>query len=110
MATSKIDKEFAAIQTCLNALEPLEDDRRAFALQTILCRLGAAAHTGVNGPAVSSTLAGASPPAVNVGGMTPREFLRLKRPVTDAERITVLAYYLTRNRGTPHFKTQDLTA
>ena len=32
-----------------------------------------------------------------------------KKPVTDLERITCLAYYLTHYRGTAHFKTLDLS-
>jgi hypothetical protein len=110
MATTKIDEEFAAIQTCLNALDPLGEERRTFALQMILSRLGTAAPDRLNGLSRRSAGAGAEPPVANVSAMTPREFLRAKKPTTDVERLTVLAYYLTHNRGRPHFKTQDLTA
>src|SRR5262249_17729484 len=40
---------------------------------------------------------------------TAKQFLAEKRPQTDIERITSLAYYLTHYRDTPHFKTLDLT-
>jgi hypothetical protein len=40
---------------------------------------------------------------------TPKAFLFEKRPTTDVERITCLAYYLTHYLGTPHFKTLDLS-
>ena len=111
MASTKIDKEFAVIQTCLNALEPLEEERRSFALQMILSRLGSSiAPAGANGMAGRPAGGAVAHSAANVGTMTSKEFLRTKKPTTDVERITVLAYYLTHNRSTPHFKTQDLTA
>jgi hypothetical protein len=40
---------------------------------------------------------------------TPKEFLFEKKPVTDIEKITCLAYYLTHYQNTPHFKTLDLS-
>jgi len=40
---------------------------------------------------------------------SPKEFLLEKRPQTDVERIACLAYYVTHYRGTPHFKTLDLS-
>jgi hypothetical protein len=41
--------------------------------------------------------------------LSPKEFLRDKHPVTDVERVTCLAYYLTHYRDTPHFKTVDIS-
>ena len=41
--------------------------------------------------------------------VTPKEFMRLKQPVTDVQRVACLAYYLARARGTAQFKTLDLT-
>jgi hypothetical protein len=42
--------------------------------------------------------------------LSPKEFLRDKNPVTDVERVTCIAYYLTHYRDTPHFKTLDISA
>jgi hypothetical protein len=39
----------------------------------------------------------------------PKTFMTAKRPQTDMERVTCLAFYLTHNRKTPAFKTKDLT-
>ena len=39
---------------------------------------------------------------------TPKEFLLLKRPNTNVERVACLAYYLTHFRGTPRFKSIDI--
>lgn len=41
--------------------------------------------------------------------LSPKAFMLEKKPVTDIERVTCLAYYLTHYRGTPHFKTLDLS-
>ncbi len=41
--------------------------------------------------------------------LSPKAFMLEKKPVTDVERITCLAYYLTHYKGTPHFKTLDLS-
>lgn len=61
----------------------------------------------------------ASAPAVAVGvdtstsavdvSQTAKVFLAGKRPTSDIERITCLAFYLTHNRGMTSFKTNDLT-
>jgi len=41
--------------------------------------------------------------------VSPKEFLRDKNPMTDVERVTCLAYYLTHYRDTPHFKTLEIS-
>lgn len=40
---------------------------------------------------------------------SPKDFLYQKRPNTDVDRVACLAYYLTRFRDTPHFKTVDIS-
>lgn len=39
----------------------------------------------------------------------PKAFMAQKKPSSEVERITCLAYYLTHNRSTPVFKTRELT-
>ena len=41
--------------------------------------------------------------------ISPKDFLFDKSPVTDIERVAVLAYYLTHYRELPHFKTLDVS-
>lgn len=41
--------------------------------------------------------------------ITPKQFIFEKRPQTDIERVTCLAFYITHYRDTPHFKTLDLS-
>src|SRR5262249_52301053 len=38
-----------------------------------------------------------------------KEFVFQKKPQSDVERVTVLAYYLTHYRDTPYFKTLDIS-
>lgn len=41
--------------------------------------------------------------------MSPKDFMRDKRPATDVERVACLAYYLAHYRNTPFFKTIDIS-
>jgi hypothetical protein len=43
------------------------------------------------------------------GALTPKQFVGQKKPDSNYERVACLAYYLTHNRDTPHFKTSDIT-
>ncbi len=54
-------------------------------------------------PSVPGTMA----PAGQAG--TPKQFMAQKRPSSEIERITCLAYFLSHHRNTPAFKTRDLT-
>lgn len=42
-------------------------------------------------------------------GTSPKIFMIQKKPRTDLEKITCLAYYLNHYRATPQFKTKDLS-
>ena len=41
--------------------------------------------------------------------ISPKDFLFRKQPNTNVDRIACLAYYLSFHRGTPHFRTTDLS-
>jgi hypothetical protein len=60
----------------------------------------------------SSSLKHTGPPSGADGASTstPKAFMATKRPQSDVQRITCLAYYLTHHRDTTAFKTRDLTA
>jgi len=118
MAKSSVIKvEFEAIQTALEALEPLEEPQRKFAVTMILTRLGINAstlHLNAGGGSAGSSGGGGGGGGAGAGGnniksVTPKEFLRQKRPTTDLERMICLAFYLANSRDTAHFKTRDLT-
>ncbi len=52
-----------------------------------------------------------SPKTINDTEKTidPKMFMATKKPISDVERITCLAYYLSRYRGSTQFKTRELT-
>jgi len=52
---------------------------------------------------------GLSPDAGAADSSTPKAFMGVKRPRTDMERVTCLAYYLTHSRSVNAFKTKDLS-
>lgn len=44
-----------------------------------------------------------------IDASSPKAFMTSRRPKTDMERVTCLAYYLTHSKSTASFKTKDLT-
>lgn len=113
-----IQDEFKAIQTALEALQPLEDAPRKFALTMILTRLGITpaslnVNAGSGGGGGSGNAGGGGGGGGSQGdikSMTPKDFLRSKRTTTDLERFICLAFYLASVRDLAHFKTRDITA
>src|SRR4051812_855849 len=108
---SVIADEFRAIQTALEVLEPLGETQRKFAMTMILTRLGMNSSSltlnsgaGGAGEGVATGPAGAGGGKTGIKTMTPKEFLRLKRPTTDLERMICLAFYLANARDTSAFK------
>jgi hypothetical protein len=107
--SSVIAEEFRAIQQALEALEPLGQDRRKFAVAMILARLGMGdVPTDRLGSLGGRT---ASTPTINktTENVAIKEFIKAKAPRTDLERLTCLAYYLTHERGVEAFTTRDIT-
>jgi len=118
--SSIITEEFEAIKAALEALEPLEENQRRFAVSMILARLGMTGlPTIVNGTTGPQSAAGAGAglgAAASSGtgldgvkGMTAKQFLKLKNPATDLERFVCLGYYVTHAKETQSFTTRDVT-
>lgn len=111
MSKSKHEETLDAVKSAIKALEVLDEEQQKQAIRTITQLLG---HAGVAGPNSDSSVGGTGSDG-NLGGtpditkMTPKAFLKTKKPVSDAERVTCLAYYLTHARDTQHFKTADIT-
>lgn len=64
------------------------------------------------GPAGSAGANAGRPTPNDQGGgtLTPKQFLKQKKPGTQYERIACIAYYLTEFRSMPQFVTADITA
>ena len=125
MKPASLDQELESLKTVLHALEPLDETQRRFVLKTVAERMGVPMPSGfVAGSSLDRSAAGtpsggvAIPPAGGSGatgsggildGQTAKQFLKLKMPKTDVQRIACLAYYLAHARNQAHFKTEDLT-
>ncbi len=104
-----------ALSTIVGVLKQLEPDVQRRVLQSVQTFLGLTSrndtHTQANESAHSDASSGHS--ATNFSRdrtLSPKEFMRDKHPVTDADRVVCLAYYLTHYRETPHFKTIDISS
>ena len=66
---------------------------------------------GSDAPLVTEDGGGVIPRVANnlTDGISAKQFMTVKRPKSDMERITCLAYYLNHHKGVGTFKTTDLT-
>jgi hypothetical protein len=109
---SDFKKELDAVATVLEAVGPLGPAAQAFVFRMAMERLGI---TGVTAPGSSSAASAPSNPA-SIGGAsggTPKDakaFLKEKRPVSEVQRVAVLAYYLGHHKNIPAFKTPAIVA
>lgn len=107
-------QELRAMQTTLEALEPLTNDARFRALDWLIKVLEIPA-TAIPGrpvglppgsfPGVTATASGIAAPATP----TPKEFISMKKPRTASERIACLGYYLSHFRQIHQFKSTDIS-
>ena len=103
-----LPKEVEALGQVLAALHGLDAGQREWVIASTMTNLGLSPLQPR--PAVPNLPGGGTPSGTGTGGASPKEFLRLKNPQTDVQRIACLAYYLTHERQQPHFKTKDITA
>jgi hypothetical protein len=108
-------QELEALGTILGVLEPLDDEKRRFVLKTAYERLGIAnpvTPKAGDAPANARNAGGSgvTPNFATLDGVTPKAFLKAKKPITDVQRVACLAYYLTNARQMAHFKTKDITS
>jgi hypothetical protein len=103
--------EFAALQTVIAALQPLEPDarRRIFDSVGTFLQIGITRTSGTTQSAMQEPVRPSYPPFSADLDLSPKQFVLEKQPRTDVERIAVLAYYLTHYQGLAHFKTLDLS-
>lgn len=115
MKTRVAHPEVVALEAIIDALDPLDEQQKLWVLQTAASRFSLRIENAVPSRGTYPEGAGASAPSsaepISTGEYsTPQEFIRAKSPKTDVQRVTCLAYYLTKFRKTPLFKTKDLVA
>jgi hypothetical protein len=108
--TSRVDREVEAMQKSLGALSGLDQGEQKRVLEWLADKLNLGSAT-VRSPATGDQRAGLHTPAPARPGETPtpKNFLVEKRPATDVQRVTCLAYFLAHCRDTVQFKTKQLT-
>lgn len=106
-----------ALTRIISALRPLDREEQLRALQAVILFLGLNVQLAETGKAASlgaQAHRAPSPPVPDSFSedrkLSPKDFLRDKKPTSDIERVACLAYYLTHYRDTPHFKTVDISA
>lgn len=106
----------AVLSEVIGLLEKLEVDDRRRILQTVDTYFDMAISSKKRSedtlPPVDFSNLFANQPSVPFGqqsDLSPKDFLLQKRPATDVQKITCLAYFLATYRDTPHFTTRDLS-
>jgi hypothetical protein len=105
-----------ALSTIVGVLKQLEPNVQRRVLESVQAFLGIStqphphAHGGHKPQPGAPSFSSIATDFSRDRTLSPKEFLRDKHPVTDADRVTCLAYYLAHYRDTPHFKTVDISA
>lgn len=107
--TAKANAEVSAMDAAFKALADLEvaEQRRVLTWLIDKLNLSESVSFGRQPPPTSMPPVGRQP--AGTGSLTPKQFMALKKPKTDAERITALAYFMTHTRNIEKYKTKDLS-
>jgi hypothetical protein len=101
-------REARILSDMLSALQELSSEGREHILKTVATFFGVSIGSGT--PRTDRSTVATSVAAFSEDrSPTPKQFMLEKRPFTDVERVTALAYYLTHYRNQPHFRTLDLS-
>ncbi len=107
-----IGREPDAMRKSYAALKDLTGEEQSRVLDWLVKKL----KLGFSVPQVGDQVAvqpqfggGTTTGTAPLGAQTPKAFLTEKRARNNVERIACLAYYLTKHRNSPQFKTSDLT-
>jgi hypothetical protein len=106
MPDQKARTELEVMGSCLELIASLSKPEQERVLKWLSDKLNVARPEQPTSPSASFGQAGVAVPIAN---LSPKAFLAQKKPTTNAERVTCLAFYLTYNRGTALFKTADIT-
>lgn len=99
-----------ALSAIIDTLKKLDADARDRVFQSAQIFFGVQRHSGVGQPSNEpSSSDNELRPFSKDRTLTPKDFMRDKKPLTDVERAICLAYYLAYFRDKPHFKTVDIS-
>jgi len=98
----------SALTQVLEILRRLEPEGRRRVIETVATFFQLARPLGQH-PLEDSARSQSSVSFSEDRSLSPKEFLLEKDAKTDVEKVACLAYYLTHYRGTPHFKTIDIS-
>jgi hypothetical protein len=95
----------------VSALKPLSPDARARLFRTLATffEIPVRETSALHGMRDTPIQVPEAPTFSEDRSVSPKQFIFEKKPTTDVERVTCLAYYLTHYRSTPHFKTLDIS-
>lgn len=101
MKTNVLQPDMAALGIVVTALDPLDEKQQLWVLETAASRFSLKVGNTVSGADVSAGKVGAaaahgSKKIQDSENVSPKNFMRTKNPNTDVQRITCLAFYLTR--------------
>lgn len=105
MSKSKHEEILDAVKSAIKALEALDEAQQKQAIRTITQLLG---QTESGNDDLGSGN-GETDRVSDITKLTPKAFMKAKKPILDTERVTCLAYYLLHARNIQHFKTADIT-
>ncbi len=106
-ARIKLDPVPEATNTAFLAMSELKADEKQQAIDFLAVRLNVKAPTGKTRSKADANEYGGRD---DVATLTPKEFMKAKRPDKAIEKVATLAYYLRHHREQPSFETKDLTA
>lgn len=99
-------REAQILSEMLTALQQLSSEGREHILRSVATFFGVSPVGG--SPRIDRTTSPEQVAAFSEDRTpSPKQFMIEKRPATDVERVTALAYYLTHYRNQPHFKTLE---
>lgn len=97
---------FGEVQKVINGLMKFDADSRTRIYRTV------GAFFGFDDRSAASAASAGDPREPHFSTreeISPKDFLFRKRPRSEVDRVTCLAYYLTHHRDLPHFKTTEIS-
>jgi hypothetical protein len=105
---SEFQGDVTALGTVLDALSKLDAPAQQWVLRTAASRFQVSMMPGQQMPPMTP-IPGALA-AGSVGELAPKDFLKIKAPKSDVDRVACLAFYLTHGRQTAFYAARDLTS